>query len=152
MRLGVFPHPPQPPQVFSIRGLRLYLYTLEPWVARHFSLPCCSSQFIYVRMRGHTACPVPNPPPRWVCQPLPCHESSLPWLPVSAAPTGLDECFFFISLVVGLPYSSIFCQFWLFFVFNLLLSFFWLCEEAECVYLHLHLGQKSYIYRILKNY
>ena len=29
----------------------------------------------------------------------------------------LDECFFFISLAVGLPYSSIFCQFWLFFCF-----------------------------------
>ena len=26
--------PPQPPQVFSIRGLRLYFPTLEPWVAR----------------------------------------------------------------------------------------------------------------------
>ena len=26
---------------------------------------------------------------------------------------------------------------------NLLLSFFWLCEEAKCVYLCLHLGQKS---------
>ena len=27
------------------------------------------------------------------------HKSSLPWLPVSAPPTGLDECFFFINLV-----------------------------------------------------
>ena len=54
-------------------------------------------------------------------------------LPVSAPPTGLDKCFFFISLVIELPYSSIFCQFWLFFVFKLL-SFFWLCEEALCVY------------------
>ena len=65
------------------------------------------------------------------------------WLPVSAPPTGLDECFFFISLVIGLPYSLIFCQFWLFFVFKLLLSFFWLYEEAQCVYLCLHLGRKS---------
>ena len=64
-------------------------------------------------------------------------------LPVSTPPNGLDECFFFISLVVRLPYSSIFYQFWLFFVFKLLLSFFWLCEEAQCVYLHLHLGQKQ---------
>ena len=61
-------------------------------------------------------------------------------VPVSAPLTSLDECFFFISLVVGLPYSSIFCRFWLFFVFKLLLSFFWLCEEAQCVYLCLHLG------------
>ena len=30
---------------------------------------------------------------------------------------GLDECFFFISLVFGLPCSSIFCQSWLVFLF-----------------------------------
>ena len=81
-----------------------------------------------------------NPPPCWVHQPLPCCKSSPPRLPISAPPNGLDECFFFISLVAGLPYSSIFCQFWLFFVFKLLLSFFWLCEEAQCIYLCLHLG------------
>ena len=52
------------------------------------------------------------------------------------------ECFFFISLIVGLPYGLIFCHFWLFFVFKLLLSFFWLCEEVQCVYLRLHIGQK----------
>ena len=86
-----------------------------------------------------------NPPPCWVHQLPPCCESSLPCLPIPAPPTGLDGCFFFISLVVGLPYSSIFCQFWLFFVFKLLSSF-WLCEEAQCVYLHLHLGQKSLIF------
>ena len=86
--------------------------------------------------------PFHNLPPRWVHQPPPCCESSPPSLPVSAPPTGLGEYFFFISLVVGLPYSSIFCQFWLFFVFKLLLSFFWLCEEAQCVYLRLHLGRK----------
>ena len=84
--------------------------------------------------------PCHNPPPRWVCQPPPCHESSPPWLPVSALPTSLDECFFFISLVVRLPCSLILYQFWLFFVFKLLLCFFWLCKEAQCVYLHLHLG------------
>ena len=83
--------------------------------------------------------PFHNPQPHWVHQPLPCHESSLPWLPVSAPPTHLGECFFFGSLVVRLPYSSIFCQFWLFFVFKLLLSLFWLCEEVQCVYLRLHL-------------
>ena len=35
---------------------------------------------------------------------------------LSTPPTGLDECFSFNSLVVGLPYSLIFWQFWLFFV------------------------------------
>ena len=83
---------------------------------------------------GQTACPV-SPTLR---------ESSPPWLPVSAPPTSLDECFFFISLVVRLPCSSVFCQFWLFFVFKLLLAFFWLCENAQCVYLHLHLGRKPW--------
>ena len=40
------------------------------------------------------------------------------WLPISTPPTGLDECFFFISLVVELPYGLVFCQFWWFFVFK----------------------------------
>ena len=55
--------------------------------------------------------PLHNPPPLWVRQPPPCHKSSLPQLPISAPPTGLDEYIFFNSLVVRLPYSSIFCQF-----------------------------------------
>ena len=94
--------------------------------------------------------PFHNPPPCWVHQLPPCRESSPPPLPISTPPTGLDECFFFISLVVGLPYSSIFFQFWLFFVFKLLLSFFWLCEEAQCVYLHLHFGLKStYLFELM---
>ena len=45
-------------------------------------------------------------------------------MPISAPPTSLDECFFFNSLLVGLPYSSIFCPFWLFLVFKILFSFF----------------------------
>ena len=49
--------------------------------------------------------------------------SPLCWLPISAPPTGLGECFL-ISLVVGLPYSSIFCQFWLFFVFKFVVALF----------------------------
>ena len=53
--------------------------------------------------------PLHNPPPRRGRQPPPRYKSS---------PTGLGEYFFFISLVARLPYSSIFCQFWLFFVLN----------------------------------
>ena len=44
--------------------------------------------------------PFHNPPPCWVHQLPPCCESSPPPLPISTPPTGLDECFFFISLVV----------------------------------------------------
>ena len=39
-------------------------------------------------------------------------------LPICTPPADLDECFFFNSLVVRLPYSSISCQFWLFLVFT----------------------------------
>ena len=47
-------------------------------------------------------------------------------VPVSAPPTSLDECLFSISLV-SVPLAVRFCQ-------------FWLCEEAQCVYLRRHLG------------
>ena len=47
----------------------------------------------------------------------------LRWWVLSATPTGLDECFFFNSMVVGLPYRSIFWQFWLFFVFKFVVFF-----------------------------
>ena len=68
---------------------------------------------------------VPHSTSLWVL--LWQRKSSLPWLPVCAPPTGLDECFFFISLVVRLLCHSIFRQ-------------FLLCEELQCVYLRLHLG------------
>ena len=88
---------------------------------------------------GCTACPV-CPTVHNVSGSIRCRMSSPPQLPVSTPPTSLDECFYFISLVVGLLCGSIFCQFWLFFVFKLL-SFFWLCEEVQWVYLRLHLGR-----------
>ena len=117
-----------PHRFFQLEVLRLYFPTLEAWVVQSVSLPSCSSQFICTKMWD---CPVLQLPP--------CHESSLFRLPVSPPPTGLGECFFFISLVVGLPYSLIFWQFWLFLFLNLLLSFFWLCEEAKCDHLRLYL-------------
>ena len=83
-----------------------------------------------------------------VCQLLPClpglpscHVPSSPQLPISAPPTSLDDCFFFNSLVVRLPYSLIFSVVFLF--LNLLLSFL-LCEEAKRIYLCLYLGLKSF--------
>ena len=131
--------------MFSISGLRLYFPALEPWVSRSVSLPSCSSQFVCTQMWDH---PLHQLLPCWPATTLPPVLSA--WLPVSTHPTRLDECVFFNSLVVGLPFSSIFCQFWLFFVFKLLLSFFWLCKEAHCVYLCLHLGRKSQ-YMIFKH-
>ena len=108
VRLGflpLLPHSP-PPKCFQSEALRLYFPVLESWVAQSIQLPRCSPRFICSGM--------------WD---LPVHQLP-PWgetdtqLSVSAPPTGLDEYFFFNSLVVGLPYSMIFCQFWLFFVFK----------------------------------
>ena len=96
---------PQPPGALSIRGLRLYFPALEPWVLGLLHSPPFV-QFICARTWGP-----------WVCQWSDClprsshshtppvsvlpqqHKSSLPRLPISASPTGLDECLFFISLV-----------------------------------------------------
>ena len=89
------------------RFLRLYFPMLESWVVWSVSLPRCSSSFIHMQIWDYL-----------VCQPPPCHMSSPPQLPISAPPTSLNECFFINSLVVGLPYSLIFWQFCLFFVFK----------------------------------
>ena len=128
MRLGVSPVAASTP---TGRGLRLYFPKLEPWVARSVLLSIClaSSWFIFTRV--------------WdllIYQPPTCCKSSPPGCHSPPPSIGLDECFFFNSLSVGVPYSLIFCQFWLF--LNLL-SFFWLWEEEQCVCLCLHLGWKS---------
>ena len=133
--------PPQPLQVFSIKGLRLYFPALKLWVARSVSLPSCSSWFICTQIWDLPLCQPPPHPPRSSSH----HFAASPVRPAASPRPSypLDECFFFISLVVGLPYSSIFWQFWVFLFLNVLLSLFWLCEEAQCVYLRLRLGRKS---------
>ena len=61
-------------------------------------------------------------------------------LPISAPLTSLDECFFFISFVVGLPYSLIFHQFWLVFVFEFVVVLLLFLQRGKVIYLHLHLS------------
>ena len=121
-----------PHRFFQSEVLRPYFPTLDPWVVWSVLLPSCSSRFISMQMWD-----------RLICQPLPCNESFLPWLPSahllplwmnvsSLTPwlsdfhtvqfSGSSSCFLFL---------------------NLLLSFFWLCEEVKCIYLCLHLGWKS---------
>ena len=77
--------------------------------------------FLPVSLHANVGLPhlPPTASPAPVVQLLPCRESSLPQLPISAPPTSLGECFFH-SLVVGFSYSSIFWQFWLFLFLNLL--------------------------------
>ena len=110
------------PQVFSVRGLRLYFLVLEPWVAQFVLLHSCSSQFICTQV--------------WdclLCQPLPCCPSPplLPvWMNISLTPCcQVSIQFDFLSVLVV-------------FLFLNLLSFFWLCKEAQCIYLRLHIGRK----------
>ena len=111
---------------------KLYFCILHPWVVRSISLHICSFWFICTRMWEHP-----------VFQLRPCHKSSppgcpsLPLLPVwmnvsSLTPWLLDFHEVQFSVNSGCFLYS-----------NLLLSFFWLCEEAQCVYVHVHLGQKS---------
>ena len=91
---------------------------------------------------GSTSCRLACPYPQSAVLP---QVLSAP-LQVSTPPTSLDECFFLNSLVVRLPYSLIFHQLWLFLFLNCCCPPFWLCKEAQCVYLHLHLGQKFLVY------
>ena len=136
--------PPQPPQAFSIRDLRLYFPELKPWVARSASLlavclvDVCANVGPWGASR-HSACPVPRhsesgplglsvrkcgaagsasgqtacPFHPTLRQARSCQGHASPLRPgaVSAPPTSLDVCFFFIYLVsdfldVGFSVSS----------------------------------------------
>ena len=47
------------------------------------------------------------------------------WAAYLHPPACLNECFFFNSLVVRLPYSLILFQFWLFFIFKFVVVLLW---------------------------
>ena len=112
---GSFSRSCNPHRCFPSEALRLYL------PARMLGCTICLAPQLFLLVYRHKNVGPPGPPaatsPALVLWPLPCCESSALRLPISAPPTGLDECFFFNSLFVGLPYSLIFWRFWLFFVF-----------------------------------
>ena len=127
-----------PHRCFQSQVLRLYFPVLGPWVAWSVSLPSSFSWFIHTWMWD------------WpVCQPLPL----LPWsssrrpaarllcpaalLPVWKNVPSLTPWLLDFHTVRFSGSSGYFLS------FKLLLSSFWLCEEAQCVYLRLHLGWKS---------
>ena len=109
------------------------------------TLGCVVCYLVYQLLPHQRAAALPtplhNPPPHWVHQLPPCLESSPPgcpslsllpvWMNVSSSSPwwGTSTQFDLLSVLVV--------------VFKLLLSFFWLCKEAQCVYLCLHLGRKS---------
>ena len=61
---------PQPPQVFSVRGLRLYFLPLQPWVVQSVLLPSCSSWSSSHHLAAHplltAACLCPSYWSGWV--------------------------------------------------------------------------------------
>ena len=121
-----------PHRCFQSEALRLYFPELEAWVAWSVLLPSCTSRLIRTQM--------------WdlpVCNPVSCCKSSLSsclsppllpfWMNVSSLTPWLSEFH-----TVRFSVSS-----GCFLFLNLLFSIFWLCKEAQCIYLCLHLGWKS---------
>ena len=88
---GSFSHHHTPHRFSQPEVLRHYFPTLEP------TLGCvvCPTPHLFFLIYPHVNVGLPGP--------LPCCASSPPWLPISAPPTSLDECFFFNSLVAGSP-------------------------------------------------
>ena len=97
VRLGVSPTVASTPTgVFNQRFEALFPHS-GALGCGSVSLPSCSFHFVCMQKWDHR-----------VHQTLSCYAPAPSWLPVSTPPTNLGECFFFNSLVVGLPHSSIF--------------------------------------------
>ena len=127
---GSFSHCCNPHRFFQSAVVKLYLPTLEPWAVQSVLLPSCSPVYLHANVGPLVPPATAHPSPRATVWPAVLSAQ----LPFFTPPTCLDECFF-LNFLVGLPYSLIFCQYWLVLFLNLLLSFFWLCNEAQCIYL-----------------
>ena len=147
---GSFSQRFNPHRCFQLEVLRLYFScagTLGCSV-------CLTPQlFLLVYLHANVGPPSPQPAtslglpasamPAPVLQLLPCCESSPPgcpspplllvWMNVSSLTPWLSD---FHTVLFSISSGC-------FLFLNMLLSFFWLCWEAQCVYLRLHLGQKS---------
>ena len=111
VRLGIFLTTAVPTGFYSQRFWGFISLCWNPGL-QGVLLPRCSFWFICTPMWDHPVCQLP-----------PCFMSFPLRLPISASPTSLEECFLFNSLVVELPYSLIFWQFWSFFVFKFVVFF-----------------------------
>ena len=117
---------------------------LEPWAARCGlglgSLARYLSWFLYITLEGGTTLSAGHcrhHHTTTMLHPLPSPCPGFPSPPLQSIWMNYD---FFKSMVVGLPYSLIFWQFWVFFVLRLVVILLMcLCKEEKCVYLHLHL-------------
>ena len=128
--LGVSPTASTTTDFFQSEVLRLYFPTLDPWVVWSVLLPSCSSQFICMEMWDHP-----------FHQLLPHHESLHPGcLPMPLLPIWVNV--YLTPRLVDFHTVQFSGSSGCFLFSYLLLSFFWLCMEAQCI-LCLHLGQKS---------
>ena len=109
----------QPPQVFTLRGSEAFFSCAGTLGCTICLSPSCNSPFTCTQMWDILARQLPA-----------CHASLLPQFPVSTPPTSLDECFF-NSLVIGLTCSLILWEFWLFFVFKLVVILLLVMQGCE---------------------
>ena len=130
---GSFFHHLNPHRCFQSKALRLYFprsgaLCCEVCLAPQLFLPVYLQAnvgpptLLAAAWSRTPAAALPSPPAVALLQ-----SPLNPGLPVSSPPTSLDECFFLNSWVVGLffPYSLIFWQFWLFFVFKIVVVLLW---------------------------
>ena len=149
-----FSHRCNPHRVFSVRGFfsqRFWGFISLPWNPGSHGLsrsPGCSSSLSTHKCGTscstscHLLYPVHQPQPSRCplhlgCLCLPLLQD---WMTVSSLIPPLSD-FHTIRFSVSSGY---------FLFLNLLLFFFWLSEEAQCIYLHLHLGWKSTLIVFLK--
>ena len=130
-----------PHRFFQSEVLRLYFPALVPWVVQSASLSSCSSWFILTQMWDHLLYQLPPHPPQssshcFAASPFHPGCSSLPLLLVLMNVSSLTAWLSDFHIVRFSGISG-------YFLFLNLLSFFWLCEEAQCAYLRLHLGRTS---------
>ena len=122
-----------PHRFFSVTGFE----ALFPHTGALGCAVCLPPQFFFLVYLNTNV----GPP---ICQPLPRCKSSLPQLPVSTPHTSLDEC---SSLIPWLSEFHTINVVWYsgssgyFFVCKFVVVFLWVCEEAKCIYVCLHLGK-----------
>ena len=134
---------PQLPQVFLVRGF-------EVLFSHTGTMACvvCLTPQLFLQVYPHANVGLPTPP----ATTLPA--TVLLW--VLSALAALLPVWMNVSFLI--PWLSDFYTVWFsvnsgcFWLLNLLLSFFWLCEEAQCIYLCLHLGWDSYGTILRKNF
>ena len=132
-----------PHRFFQSEVLRLYFSCSVTLGCTICLAPQCSSWFTHTQVwycplhqpllvltQSSSCCLAVSP----VCPSCPSLLLLLVWMNVSSLTPWLSD-FHTVRFSVSSGY---------FLFLNLLLSFLWLCKEAQCIYLHVHLGWNSH--------